>query len=331
MYFFLKPFLFQINPEKSHHITLHILQLAHKIGFTKIYKKKYSPCHLMGLTFDNPVGLAAGLDKNGDYIDALAALGFGFIEIGTLTPKPQAGNPLPRLFRLPDYQAIVNRMGFNNKGLDYAVERLKKTKFKGVLGVNIGKNRDTPLEKAHEDYVMGFRKVAPYASYVTINISSPNTEGLRSLQDSDSLTFLLSQLKVEQKIFLELHKKYVPFVVKIAPDLTREDIFQMAEIMLENKIDGVIATNTTISREGIQNFHETGGLSGKPLGKQSTEVIKTLNQVLQGHIPIIGCGGIFTREDMEEKKRAGASLFQIYTGLIYQGPGVISRNLLAKS
>lgn len=325
MYSLLKSFLFQLNPEKSHHLTLNLLQFTHTLGITQFYKKKYSPLHVMGLHFDNPIGLAAGLDKNGDYIDALGALGFGFIEIGTVTPKPQDGNPLPRLFRLPEYKAIVNRMGFNNKGLDYVVERLKQSRYEGVLGVNIGKNRDTTLEQAHEDYVLGFRAVAAYASYVTINISSPNTEGLRSLQHSESLSYLLEKLKQEQALFFQTQQKYVPLVVKIAPDLTKEEIIQMAEIFLQKKIDGVIATNTTISREGVLNFQEAGGLSGKPLAKKSTEVIKILHEVLLDQIPIIGCGGIMTGDDVVEKRNAGAKLFQVYTGLIYEGPGIIDQ------
>jgi len=314
-----------MDPEKSHYFALRILQLAHFLGITKIYKKKYLPCQVMGLHFDNPIGLAAGFDKNGDYIDALAALGFGYIEIGTVTPKPQAGNALPRLFRLTQHKAIVNRMGFNNKGLDYVVERLKYSNYKGVLGVNIGKNRDTPLELAYEDYVAGFRAVAPYASYVTINISSPNTEGLRDLQQSDLLSFLLQKLKQEQKTYFEITQKYVPLVVKISPDLTSEEIKAISEILLVEKIDGVIATNTTISRAEIKNFQETGGLSGKPLAKQSTQVIKKLYEFIQDKIPIIGCGGIFTGEDAREKFAAGAKLVQVYTGFIYQGPEMIGQ------
>lgn len=325
LYSLIKPLLFRMDPEKAHHLTLRLLQISHTLGINKFYKKKYLPCQLMGLHFDNPIGLAAGLDKSGDYIDALAELGFGFIEVGTVTPKPQAGNPLPRLFRLPKYKAIVNRMGFNNKGLDYLVEKLKLMKYKGVLGVNIGKNRDTPLEQAHQDYVMGFCGVAPYASYVTINISSPNTEGLRNLQHGESLTHLLQQLKQEQKFFFEANKKYVPLVVKISPDLTSAEIKNMGEILLSQKIDGVIATNTTINHSDIENFQQVGGLSGKPLFQKSTEIIKNLKEVVQQQIPIIGCGGIFTAKDVEEKFKAGADLIQLYSGLIYEGPGIIDK------
>lgn len=314
-----------MDPEKSHRVALRALRVAHSFGVTKAYKKMLFPHHLMGLHFDNPIGLAAGLDKNGDYIDALGALGFGFIEIGTVTPKPQTGNPSPRLFRLPAYQAIVNRMGFNNKGLEYVVERLKHSTYSGVLGVNIGKNRDTPLARADEDYVAGFRGVAPFASYVTINISSPNTEGLRSLQEDYFLRNLLAKLKREQQLFFAAEKKYVPLAVKIAPDLTDEEIKKIAEIVLEEKMNGVIATNTTIRHDSIGSFHEKGGLSGKPLATQSTHVIKKLHDVLQNQIPIIGCGGVFTSEDAKEKLQAGAKLLQIYTGLIYEGPGIISQ------
>lgn len=312
-----------MDPEKAHHFTLRALKIAHSIGVTKIIKKNDLPCKMMGLHFANPIGLAAGLDKNGDYIDALASLGFGFIEIGTVTPKPQIGNPFPRLFRLPKSRAIVNRMGFNNKGLDYVVERLKNSTYKGVLGVNIGKNRDTPLESAHEDYILGFRRVAPFASYVTVNISSPNTENLRKLQQGDLLKNLLQKLKHEQKIFFDFSKKYVPLVVKVAPDLADDEIKQMAEIFLIEKIDGVIATNTTLNRDQIKDFSEAGGLSGQPLGTPSTAVIKKLHDVLRDQIPIMGCGGIFSGKDMEEKWQAGAKLFQIYSGLIYEGPHMI--------
>jgi dihydroorotate dehydrogenase len=322
-YSLIKPFLFRMDPEKSHHFTLRALQFAHRFGITKVYTKNMSPCQLMGLTFDNPIGLAAGLDKNGDYIEALAALGFGSIEIGTVTPKPQTGNPLPRVFRLPEYKAIVNRMGFNNKGLDYVIGKLKTSTYKGILGINIGKNHETPLEDAHHDYVIGFRRLAHYASYVTINISSPNTENLRNLQQSDFLKNLLRALKQEQKIFFDLYKKYVPLVVKIAPDLTMYEIRKMAEIFLAEKIDGVIATNTTINHKGIEPFQETGGLSGVPLAKKSTEVIGYLYETLQDQIPIIGCGGIFSSKDIQEKWQAGARLFQVYTSLIYEGPEII--------
>ncbi|MEO8401974.1 MAG: quinone-dependent dihydroorotate dehydrogenase [Gammaproteobacteria bacterium] len=328
MYSLIRKLLFRLEPEKAHSLTLKLLRLAYKLNLLKHTTKQYSPREVMGLLFENPVGLAAGLDKNGDYIEALGALGFGFIEIGTVTPKPQEGNLLPRLFRLPEQQAIINRMGFNNKGLDYVATRLRESRYSGVLGVNIGKNRDTPLENAHEDYLLGFRRVAHFASYVTINISSPNTSGLRDLQQADLLKVLLQTLKQEQALFAELSKKYVPLVVKIAPDLASDDINLIADVFLEQKIDGVIATNTTISREGVESSafaSEAGGLSGKPLAQLATNTIAQLNAVLKNQIPIIGCGGIFSEKDARDKLAAGASLIQIYTSLIYEGPGLIGK------
>jgi dihydroorotate dehydrogenase len=321
MYSILKKILFCLDPETAHKVSLESLKLLANLGFISP-SKATKPVELMGLKFPNPIGLAAGLDKNGDYIEALAALGFGFIEIGTVTPKPQSGNPKPRLFRLVEEEALINRLGFNNKGLDYVVNRLKKTKYKGILGVNIGKNRDTPIENAQDDYILGFRAVAPFASYVTVNISSPNTAGLRDLQQSDLLSILLKKLKQEQS----LQKKYVPLVVKIAPDLLPDDVKNIADILLHEKIDGVIATNTTVSREGVESSSlakETGGLSGKPLTHNATQIIKNLALALNNKIPIIGCGGISSAKDGGDKISAGASLVQVYTGLIYQGPKLI--------
>lgn len=323
MYSLIRKFLFCLPPENAHYVALEGLQLAHKLKLTRMFTTISAPREVMGLQFPNPIGLAAGLDKNGDYIEALAALGFGFVEIGTVTPKPQAGNPKPRLFRLIKDEGLINRLGFNNKGLDYVVENLKNTRYTGILGVNVGKNRDTPLEKAVDDYLLGFSRVAPYASYVTINISSPNTQGLRDLQHGDLLSELLRTLKQAQA----RQKKYVPLVVKIAPDLTQEELKKTAEILLAEKIDGVIATNTTISREGLKTVeyaNEVGGLSGKPVFATSTSVVKQLNEILQNKIPIIACGGIFSAQDAAEKIAAGASLIQLYTGLIYRGPGLVS-------
>jgi dihydroorotate dehydrogenase len=330
-YFLARKILFKLDPETAHAWVLKGLNIAYFLGFLSIRrfifrKNKAAPIELMGLSFANPVGLAAGLDKNADYIDALGALGFGFIEIGTVTPKAQSGNARPRLFRLEKQAAIINRMGFNNKGLDYLVQQLAKSRYKGVLGINIGKNRDTPLEQAVEDYLVCFKHVAPYASYVTINISSPNTAGLRDLQQSELLQELLHKLKQAQRSFFELSKKYVPLVVKIAPDLLPEEINLLANVLLQGKIDGVIATNTTISREGVADSvysQELGGLSGKPLSARSTEVISALHAILQDQIPIIGCGGIMSEKDAKEKFAAGAKLVQLYTGLVYAGPGLI--------
>jgi len=279
----------------------------------------------MGLSFPHPIGLAAGLDKNADYIDALATLGFSFIEIGTVTPKPQIGHSRPRLFRLPKQDAIINRMGFNNKGIDYVIRQLEKTSYRGILGINIGKNKDTPVEQAVDDYLLGFRRLWKYASYITLNISSPNTPGLRDLQQVDRLITLLTALKKEQHIIAKSHR-YIPLVVKISPDLSNIELRDLANILLQQQIDGVIATNTTIHREDIKNSpfaKEVGGLSGRPLQARSTQVIKQLHQLLQDKIPIIASGGVIDATAVQEKLNAGASLVQVYTGFIYQGPKII--------
>jgi len=284
----------------------------------------------MGLNFPNPVGLAAGLDKDGAYIDGLAALGFGFIEIGTVTPRAQPGNPKPRMFRLPEAQALINRMGFNNGGVDAFVRNVQASRFyqerRGILGLNIGKNADTPIERATDDYLYCLDKVYPYAAYVTVNISSPNTKNLRQLQQASELDALLSSLKQAQSRLADTHGRYVPLVLKIAPDLDDEQIDTIASALLRNHIDGVIATNTTITREAVQGLthaNETGGLSGAPVRDLSTRVIRALHQVLQGEIPIIGVGGILNGVDAHEKMAAGASLVQLYTGLIYRGPALV--------
>lgn len=281
----------------------------------------------MGLTFPNPVGLAAGLDKNGAYIDGLAALGFGFIEIGTVTPRPQPGNPKPRLFRIPQAEGIINRFGFNNLGVDNLIENVKRAKYKGILGINIGKNFDTPNERATDDYLICLRKVYPYASYIVVNISSPNTKNLRQLQERDALAGLLAALKSEQAKLAEQYGRYVPIALKIAPDLEVEQVSEIAALLLEYNMDGVIATNTTLSREavaGMPHAEEAGGLSGTPVKSKSTVVIRQLAEHLQGQIPIIGVGGILSGEDGREKIDAGASLVQVYSGLIYRGPRLVS-------
>jgi dihydroorotate dehydrogenase len=280
----------------------------------------------MGITFPNSVGLAAGLDKNGDYIDALAALGFGSIEIGTITPRPQPGNPKPRLFRIPEAQGIINRMGFNNQGVDHLIESVKRSKYKGVLGINIGKNFDTPVEKATDDYLICLRKVYEHASYIAVNVSSPNTPGLRSLQFGESLNELLDALKKEQKVLAEMHGVYKPIAVKIAPDMNEDEIKQVAQALKHYEIDAVIATNTTLSREGGEGLdfaNEQGGLSGGPLTDKSTEVIAVLAEELNGALPIIGVGGIVDGTSAADKIRAGASLVQVYSGFIYRGPDLI--------
>ncbi|MEQ1484146.1 quinone-dependent dihydroorotate dehydrogenase [Methyloglobulus sp.] len=328
LYPLLRPLLFTLDAETAHEITLKLLNAAYISGLSKLLYPPISdkPVNVMGLNFKNPVGLAAGLDKNGDYIDALAALGFGFIEIGTVTPRPQPGNPKPRLFRLPEHQAIINRMGFNNLGIDHLLDQVKQSTYKGILGINIGKNFDTPIEKAVDDYLIGLRKAYTAASYITINISSPNTQNLRQLQQGDESRKLISALKEEQLKLQQEHGKYVPLALKIAPDLTNEDISRLAKLLLEFEIDGVIATNTTIDRTMIANHplaKEAGGLSGSPVKDKSTVVVKGLSAELQGKIPIIAVGGILNTDDAQEKFAAGASLVQLYSGLIYRGPELI--------
>lgn len=328
MYSCLRKILFKLNPEQAHHIALKLINLSNQLNLTKlIFKKNLTQqINLLNLTFPNKIGLAAGLDKNGDYIDALASLGFGFIEIGTITPKPQEGNPKPRLFRLTEHEAIINRMGFNNKGIDYVLTRLKKMKYKGILGINIGKNKDTPNEKAVDDYLLGFNAFWRYASYITVNISSPNTPGLRALQEKESLELLLNALKNAQAQVHTAENKYVPLVVKISPDLTDSALEELARVLLAQKIDGVIATNTTIHRDIVhEHAHEMGGLSGKPLQARSTDIIKKLAALLNNRIPIIAVGGIHDEESAKEKLNAGAQLLQIYTSFIYQGPALISK------
>ena len=327
-YDLIKSILFRLQPETAHRFTLRALRAAHTLGLQRYFPKPLaSPCKLMGLNFINPLGLAAGLDKNGDYIDALAALGFGFLEVGTVTPKPQIGNPLPRLLRVKEHQALINRMGFNNKGVDYLVKQLQTMQYQGIIGVNIGKNADTPLATAYEDYVYCFRRVAPFASYVTLNISSPNTADLRDLQHADLLHQLLLAVKKEQILFQELQNKRVPIVVKISPDLNDEALQVMAEIFLKVKIDGVIATNTTLNHQAIEGHtlaSESGGLSGKPLMQPATEVLRKLHVFLKNQIPLIASGGVMTEADVLAKLAAGAELVQVYTGLIYHGPGLIT-------
>jgi dihydroorotate dehydrogenase len=329
MFQLLRPALFALDPETAHHATLDALKTAHCLGTLPLVVKRPAddPRTVMGLTFPNPVGLAAGLDKNGAYIDALAALGFGFIEIGTVTPRPQPGNPKPRLFRLPSAQGIINRMGFNNDGVDALVENVKRAKFKGILGINIGKNADTPIEKAADDYLIGLRKVYAHASYVAINISSPNTKNLRQLQGGDELDALLAQLKAEQEKLAQQHGKYVPLAIKIAPDLDTDQIKNIAALLIKHRIDGVIATNTTLSRKGVEGLphgNEAGGLSGAPVRDKSTAVIRQLAAELHGVLPIIGVGGILKGEHALEKMQAGAALVQIYSGMIYCGWDLVS-------
>lgn len=329
MYSLLRTLLFTLDPETAHHVTLDALHVAHKLNLLPLFIKKIAPDPrtAMGITFTNPVGLAAGLDKNGAYISALAALGFGFLEIGTVTPRPQPGNPKPRLFRLPEAQAIINRMGFNNLGVDALIENVKRANYQGVLGINIGKNFDTPIERAAEDYLICLRKVYLHASYIAINISSPNTRNLRQLQEGNELDSLLSKLKSEQEKLAGRYGKYVPLALKIAPDLDIEQVQHIAMLLLRHRFDGVIATNTTLSRTDIEHLplhNETGGLSGAPVRVKSTAVIRQLAAELKGELPIIGVGGILKGADAVEKIQAGATLVQIYSGLIYSGPDLIA-------
>ncbi|MCQ8105795.1 quinone-dependent dihydroorotate dehydrogenase [Methylomonas sp. SURF-2] len=328
LYPLLRPLLFSLDPETAHNVTLKSLKLAEQTGLSGLVKagSTEKPVSVMGLDFKNPLGLAAGLDKNGDYIDALAALGFGFIEIGTVTPRPQPGNPKPRLFRLPEHQAIINRMGFNNYGIDHLLQQVQSSSYRGVLGINIGKNAATPIENATDDYLIGLRKSYLPASYITINISSPNTKNLRQLQQGDDIRYLLEAVKQEQIKLQAEHGKYTPIAVKIAPDLSDKEIRHIAELLLEFGIDGVIATNTTIARDKVQDHpyaNEAGGLSGAPVRESSTHVVKGLAEELNGKLPIIAAGGILSGKDALEKIQAGASLVQIYSGLIYQGPKLI--------
>lgn len=320
----IRSLLFKFDAEFSHDLTLKALSLSNKIGLLSFLNPP-NPCKLrtvMGIPFQNPVGLAAGLDKNANHIDALGKLGFGFIEVGTITPRPQLGNPKPRLFRLPEVQGIINRFGFNNVGLEAAVENIRLSKYKGVLGINIGKNFDTPIERAGEDYLLCMKKVYQYANYIAVNISSPNTKNLRDLQETKALNILLAQLKGEQTRLADYYGRYVPIALKISPDLTNKHLDTISKSIIKNRIDGVIATNTTISRELVSdlfNGKEAGGMSGKPLFKLSNSIIRELHARLQGEVPIIGVGGIFSGEDALEKINAGAELVQIYSGLVYQG------------
>ncbi len=330
MYRITRPFLFGLDAERAHELSLKMLDAAFNSGVTGLVAKpaKVLPTRAFGLTFPNPVGLAAGLDKNGAHIDALLALGFGFIEIGTVTPKPQAGNPKPRLFRLPQHGAIINRMGFNNLGVDALVENVRRAQRRsGLLGINIGKNKDTPNEQAAQDYLFCLERVFPLADYVTVNISSPNTAGLRELQEESALRQLLSRLRDAQETLGSRHRKRVPMLVKLAPDLSDRDIDAACRVLGDLNIDGVIATNTTITRPGAAANHalakQAGGLSGTPLMEQSTLVLRKLRKGLPESIPLIGVGGIDSGADALTKISAGATLVQLYSGLVYRGPELI--------
>jgi len=329
LYKLMRSILFKMDAEKSHHLGLSGLNALEMTGLSSLLypKAPATPVNVMGLKFPNAVGLAAGLDKNGDYIEALAALGFGFVEIGTVTPRPQEGNPKPRLFRIPEAQAIINRMGFNNLGVDHLVEQVKVAQSNALIGINIGKNFDTPVEKAVDDYLIGLNKVYSHADYVTINISSPNTPGLRTLQFGESLNELLGALKEQQALLQQQYDRYVPMAVKVAPDLLEEEVAELANAFAQFEIDAVITTNTTMSREGVEQYplsQEAGGLSGQPVFDKSTEIVRQFKQALPENLPIIAAGGIMSGENAAEKLDAGASLVQIYSGFIYQGPKLVA-------
>lgn len=327
-YSLIRPLLFSMDPEKAHHFTFSGLKRLNQMELLKHFVPHAvnDPVTVMGVRFPNRVGLAAGLDKDATYISELGMLGFGFLEVGTVTPKPQPGNPLPRLFRLPEHEALINRLGFNNHGLDNLIGNVKRSTFSGVLGINIGKNAVTPVENAADDYLQALEAVYPYASYITVNISSPNTKNLRDLQGGDSLDQLLSQLKDRQKRLADTHGLYKPMALKIAPDLTLEEIDAIAERLSHYGFDGVIATNTTIDKTTVASHKfgaEQGGLSGAPVREKSLQVIERLYARLGDEIPIIGVGGITNGAHAVEKIRAGAKLVQIYTGLIYRGPELV--------
>lgn len=328
MYNLARALLFKLDPEVSHELSLDLLAASSRLGLTRFFDGLPSsqPVDVMGLRFPNAVGLAAGLDKNADAFEAIGALGFGFVEVGTVTPKGQSGNPKPRLFRLPEYNAIINRMGFNNKGVDHMVSRIKSHRYPGILGVNIGKNLTTSVEDSAADYLACLEQVIPYADYITANISSPNTPGLRSLQFGDSLAQLIKPLTQARDHYFDEHGKRVPLAVKIAPDMTDEEIKMVADTLVEQGVDGIIATNTTLSREAVEGHEfaqEAGGLSGVPVREASTHVVHVLAEHLKGTLPIIGVGGISSGDDAIEKLQAGAQLVQIYSGFIFKGPELI--------
>ena len=328
LYPFVRKALFQLDSERAHEFTFKQLRRITGTPLEFLVRQSVAskPVTCMGLSFKNPLGLAAGLDKDGECIDALGAMGFGFIEVGTVTPRAQSGNDKPRLFRLVEAEGLINRMGFNNHGVDNLVENVKKSHFGGVLGINIGKNKDTPVEQGKDDYLICMEKVYSYAGYIAINISSPNTPGLRTLQYGEALDDLLTAIKAKQIELQQKHHKYVPIAVKIAPDLSHEELIQVADSLVRHNIDGVIATNTTLDRKLVNGFNycdQMGGLSGRPLQLHSTEIVRQLSKELQGRLPIIGVGGIDSVIAAREKIDAGASLVQIYSGFIFKGPGLI--------
>jgi dihydroorotate dehydrogenase len=328
LYGLARPLLFMLDPETAHELTLPSVRLLGRLGFPGLPGKPIpgTRVKVMGLEFPNPLGLAAGLDKHGEFVDAVAAFGFGFLEIGGVTPRPQAGNPRPRVFRIPEREAIINRLGFNSVGIDRFVENLRRARYDGILGINLGKNKDTPLERTADDYIACLEKVYPFATYATVNVSSPNTANLRQLQQAGELGAILAQVTQARDRLARTHQRRLPLAVKIAPDLDDEQIAAIAAALVEFGIDAVIATNTTISRSGVQRLphgDEEGGLSGGPLRAPSTAVVRKLAAALKGRVPIIGSGGIMSVADAREKLDAGATLLQLYTGLVYRGPGLV--------
>ncbi|WP_257266271.1 quinone-dependent dihydroorotate dehydrogenase [Endozoicomonas sp. ONNA2] len=328
MYKLTRSALFCLSAETAHDFAMEMISAGGRLGLTRLMAPAVpaKPRKVMGLTFSNPVGLAAGLDKNGEYIDGLGSLGFGFLELGTVTPVGQPGNPKPRMFRIPEREALINRMGFNNLGVDQLIANVQKSRYQGVIGINIGKNLATPVEDANRDYLTCLRKVYPYADYVAVNLSSPNTPGLRKLQYGDALQSLLSALKEEQASLAKTHGRQVPLAIKISPDMTDDEIVAVAAGLVSCELDGVIATNTTLDRDKVSGFAtagEAGGLSGAPLSGKSTAVIRLLANELSGKLPIIGVGGVMDARTAADKIRAGASLVQIYSGFIYKGPELI--------
>ncbi|MBK7146269.1 MAG: quinone-dependent dihydroorotate dehydrogenase [Xanthomonadales bacterium] len=329
LYALTRPFLFALDAETAHGAGLRAIELAYRTGMNPLLtnKPKPLPTTVFGIEFPNPVGLAAGLDKNAAHVDALAALGFGFIEVGTITPRPQPGNPKPRMFRLPEHEAVINRLGFNNDGVDALLRNLDATRYRGVLGINIGKNKDTPNERAADDYLIGLRAVYERASYITVNISSPNTQGLRDLQEEETLRRFIGTLREEQER-LGANGRRKPMLLKIAPDLSETEMDSIAEVLIASGIDGLICTNTTTDRAAVAKHrygHETGGLSGASVFAKSTAVLAGMSRRLGGKLPIIGVGGILSGNDAQAKIAAGASLVQFYTGMIYRGPDLIGQ------
>jgi dihydroorotate dehydrogenase len=329
MYELIRPLLFALDAETAHGLTLYASDVAQRSGLSGLIATPPAPLpvRVFDIDFPNPVGLAAGLDKNGEHLDGLAAMGFGFVEIGTVTPRPQSGNDKPRMFRLPNHEAVINRLGFNNGGIDALMRNVEKATFRGVLGINIGKNKDTPNERAIDDYLLCLERAYPLATYITVNISSPNTQGLRDLQEEETLRRFIGTLREAQERLASHHGKRKPMLLKIAPDLTDTELDAIAEVLLASGIDGVICTNTTIDRDtvaGDPNAHETGGLSGRPLFEKSTAVLRGMATRLGGKLPIVGVGGILDGDTAAEKIEAGASLVQVYSGLVYRGPKLIA-------